>query len=123
MSSTVSSQLSSIQSISQKEKAQAYLSLLSTALSNPDPASVARDVHAILADALTASSTAGQVVQRQVLSSFADRLKEGAVADAELKKRIVEDAIGTAQSSGGAAALEEQVRQSFKALRVRIKFI
>ena len=109
MASTVSNQLSSIQSVPQKEKAQAYLALLSTALAGTDAASVARDVHAILSDALTTSSTAGQVVQRQVLSSFADRLKEGAVANTELKKRVVEDAIGTAQASGGAAALEEQV--------------
>lgn len=110
MASSISSQLTAIQSVPQKEKTQAYLNLFSTVLSSADAASVARDVHAILSDALTSSSTAGQVVQRQVLSSFAERLKEGVVGDAELKKRIVEDAIETAQASGGAAALDEQVR-------------
>ncbi|KAL5487748.1 hypothetical protein ACEPAI_5856 [Sanghuangporus weigelae] len=102
--------LSQLQNVGQKDKAQAYLTLLTEALAQSDGAAVARDVHTILQNALTESHV-GQVVQRQVLGTLADRLAGGLIKDSSLKKRVVEDAIAIAQPSGNAAAqhFEEQV--------------
>lgn len=105
------SKLAQLQTVNQKDKAQAYLSLLSDALSQEDGAAVARDVHAVLQNALTQEHV-GQVVQRQVLATLAERLAGGAVKDHALKRQILESALATAQPSGNIAAqqFEEQVR-------------
>ena len=110
-STSMDAKLSQLQSIGQKDKAQAYLSLLAEALSQSDGAAIARDVHAILQNALTQNHV-GQVVQRQVLGTLAERLASGEIKDSALKKQIVEDAIGIAQPSGNVSAqhFEEQVR-------------
>lgn len=110
-STSMDAKLSQLQSIGQKDKAQAYLSLLTESLSQSDGAAIARDVHAILQNALTQTHV-GQVVQRQVLGTLAERLASGVIRDSALKKRIVEDAIGIAQPSGNVPAqhFEEQVR-------------
>ncbi|KAH8118553.1 hypothetical protein DFH11DRAFT_1567955 [Phellopilus nigrolimitatus] len=98
--------LAQLQSISQKDKAAGYLSLLSEALAQPDAGAVARDVHAVLEAALTQDHV-GIVVGRQVLAELVSGLAGGAARDRDLKKRIVEDALAIAAPRG--VSFEEQV--------------
>ncbi|KAI5124818.1 hypothetical protein M0805_005448 [Coniferiporia weirii] len=98
--------LAQLQSISQKDKAQGYLSLLAEALAQPDPAAAARDVHTVLETALTQEHV-GLVVKRQVLGELVSSLAAGAVRDSAQKRQIVEDALAIAQRDD--VSFEEQI--------------
>lgn len=98
--------LAQLRSISQKDKSQAYLSLLSEALSQTNPRDVVRDVHTLVQTAITQDHV-GLVVGRQVLAELVKSLGEGIVSDSNAKKQIVEDTLTIAQPR--LVSFEEQV--------------
>lgn len=99
--------LSQISELSQKDKAPAFLSLLSEVLSRQDQATIAQDLH-LLVDTVVNQESVGLVVGRQVLSELVKYLGEGSIRDADLRKRVVEDTLATAQPR--IVSYEEQVR-------------
>jgi COP9 signalosome complex subunit 4 len=100
------SKLGQLTSLSQKDKGPAYLSLLSEILARPDAPSVPADLHTLV-DTVVNQDTVGLVVGRQVLSELVKILGEGAIKDAEQRKRIVEDTLATIQPR--IVSYEEQV--------------
>lgn len=98
--------LAKLQTLAQKDKSQAYTSLLLEALAQPDPAAVARDVHTLVNVVLTQDHV-GLVVGRQVLAELVKNLKEGAVKDNELRKQLIKDTLAVAQPR--LVSYEEQV--------------
>lgn len=99
--------LAKLQTLAQKDKSPAYTSLLLEAISQPDPAAVARDVHTLVNVVLTQDHV-GLVVGRQVLAELVKTLKEGAVKDNELRKQLLKDTLAVAQPR--LVSYEEQVR-------------
>ncbi|KDQ21039.1 hypothetical protein BOTBODRAFT_27058 [Botryobasidium botryosum FD-172 SS1] len=104
-------QLSTI--TAQKDKAAAYSSLLNSLLADSPPASVAADLHALV-DALVNQDHVGLVVGRQVLSELVQALADGRIADSELTKKVIEDALEVIQPrlvsfEEQAAALRKQL--------------
>ncbi|KII95157.1 hypothetical protein PLICRDRAFT_120951 [Plicaturopsis crispa FD-325 SS-3] len=98
--------LSQISELSQKDKAPAFLSLLSEVLSRQDQATIAQDLH-LLVDTVVNQESVGLVVGRQVLSELVKYLGEGSIQDSDLRKRVVEDTLATAQPR--IVSYEEQV--------------
>lgn len=100
--------LALLRSLAQKDKAQAYSTLLTDVLSNAanDPAAVGRDVHTLVETVLTQDHV-GIVVGRQILSELVKYLADGAIKDAEVKKAIVKDTLLIAQPR--LVSYEEQV--------------
>lgn len=98
--------LSQLANLSQKDKAPAYLSLLSETLTRPDPSAVASDIH-ILVDNVVNQDNAGLVVGRQVIAELVKALGGGAISDAATRKAIVEDTLDIAQTRLN--SYEEQV--------------
>lgn len=103
------SKLAQFASLSQKDKAPAYLSLLPETLSRPDSSAIAADLH-LLVDTVVNQDSVGLVVGRQVLAELVKSLGTGALKDIELRKRIVEDTLATIQPR--LTTYEEQVRMS-----------
>ncbi len=99
--------LAKLQALAQRDKSQAYTSLLLEALAQPDPSAVARDVHTLVNVVLTQDHV-GLVVGRQVLAELVKNLKEGAVKGNELRKQLIKDALAVAQPR--LVSYEEQVR-------------
>ncbi|KAH7914320.1 hypothetical protein BJ138DRAFT_1144044 [Hygrophoropsis aurantiaca] len=83
--------------LSQKDRAPAYLSLISEVLGRSDQSSIVPDLHTLV-DTVINQETVGLVIGRQVLSELVKSLASGGVSDHELRKRIVEDTLATMQS-------------------------
>jgi COP9 signalosome complex subunit 4 len=98
--------LAQFASLSQKDKAPAYLSLLPEILSRSNPSAIATDLH-LLVDTVVNQESVGLVVGRQVLSELVKSLGGGTIKDSELRKRIVEDTLATVQPR--ITSYEEQV--------------
>lgn len=99
------SKLSQISSLSQKDKGPAFIALASEILSSSGP-NVARDLQTLVATVVNQESV-GLVVGRQVLSELVKSLGEGAIQDAGVRKRVVEDTLQTIQPR--IVSYEEQV--------------
>lgn len=98
--------LAKLQTLAQKDKSQAYTSVLFEALAQTDPSAVAQDVHTLVNVVLTQDHV-GLVVGRQVLAELVKNLKEGVVKDNELRKQIIKDTLAVAQPR--LVSYEEQV--------------
>jgi hypothetical protein len=79
-------------SLAQRDKAPAYLSLLSEVLSRPDQTTISADLHTLV-DTVVNQESVGLVVARQVLAELVKQLGEGKLKDVELRKGIVEDTL------------------------------
>lgn len=97
--------LAQLASLNQRDKASAYTSLVPEILAQ-SPSSVAKEVHTLV-DHVVNQDTAGLVVARQVLSELVKGLGEGAIKDAELRRKIIEDTLETVQPR--IVSYEEQV--------------
>ncbi len=82
--------LTSISSLGQKDKAPAYSTLLRDTLSTPGSATVAADLHAFV-DAVVNQDNL--LVGRQILTEVVKFLADGAIADSDLKKAVVQDIV------------------------------
>jgi COP9 signalosome complex subunit 4 len=94
-------------SLNQKDKAPAYLSLLSEIITRPDHTTIPADLHQLV-DTVVNQESVGLVASRQVLAELVKILGENKVTDPDLRKQIVEDTlriVQTRQNSYG-----EQVR-------------
>lgn len=100
------SKLAQFASLSQKDKAPAYLSLLPEILSRSNPSAVASDLH-LLVETVVNQDSVGLVVGRQVLSELVKSLGAGSIRENELRKRVVEDTLATIQPR--IVSYEEQV--------------
>jgi COP9 signalosome complex subunit 4 len=100
------SKLAQLASLSQKDKAPAYLLLLSEIFSRINSSSIASDLHSLV-DTVVNHDNVGLVVGRQVLSDMVRMLGEGVINDSELRKRIIEDTLATIQPR--LVSYEEQV--------------
>lgn len=98
--------LAQLNSLSQKDKGPAYLTLLWEIFSNSSASDIGSNIH-IFIDYVANHETAGVIVGRQVLAELVKALGEGAITDPELRKRVVEDALATLQPR--IASYEEQV--------------
>jgi COP9 signalosome complex subunit 4 len=103
------SKLAEYASLNQKDKAPAYLSLLSEVLSRPDQNAVPADLHQLV-DTVVNQESVGLVASRQVLTELTKALEEGKVANPELRKQIVEDTLGIVQPRQN--SYDEQVWRS-----------
>jgi COP9 signalosome complex subunit 4 len=83
-------------SLNQRDKAPAYLSLLSEILARPDQTAIPADLHRLV-DTVVNEESVGLVASRQVLTELVKALSEGKVVDAELRKQIVVDTLGIVQ--------------------------
>jgi COP9 signalosome complex subunit 4 len=107
------SRLAQLFSLSQKDKGPAFLTVLSETLSRPKDATFAADIHTLV-DTVVNQESVGLVIARQVLSELVKALADGAVQDAELKKRILQDILEIVQPR--LVSYEEQVRQGSQML-------
>lgn len=98
--------LANLSKLSQKEKAPAYLSLLTEIFNKPESPSLAADLHSITQFVVN-DDGAGLVVGRQVLSELVKRTGDGTVKDNEVRRKVVEDALETIQPK--IVSYEEQV--------------
>lgn len=99
------SRLAQFAALSQKDKAPAYLSLVSETLARQDQSLIATDLHTLVE---TVAQDGGIVVGRQVLSELVRNLGTGSISDHALRKRVVEDTLATLQPR--IVSYEEQVR-------------
>ncbi|TRM67792.1 hypothetical protein BD626DRAFT_106192 [Schizophyllum amplum] len=76
--------------LGQKDKGPAFISLISQALSQPDPAT---NLHTLVNYVVNEESV-GLVAGRQVLVEVVKALADGAIPDKELRKSMVEDTLG-----------------------------
>jgi len=97
--------LTQISALTQKDKGPAFIALIPEILSQSGQ-SLAKDLHALV-DTVVNQDSVGLVVGRQVLSELVKVLGEGTIADAELRKRVVEDTLVTVQPR--IVSYEEQV--------------
>jgi hypothetical protein len=100
------SKLAQFAVLSQKDKGPAFISLLPEIITRSNQSAVAADLH-ILVNTVVNHDNVGLVVGRQVLSELVKVLGEGAIKDAELRKRVVEDTLTTVQPR--IVSYEEQV--------------
>ena len=100
------SKLAQFATLSQKDKAPAYLSLLPEILSRSNASAIATDLHSLV-DTVVNQESVGLVVGRQVLSELVRSLGAGAIKDTEVRKRIVQDTLATVQPR--ITSYEEQV--------------
>jgi COP9 signalosome complex subunit 4 len=98
------SRLTQFTTLSQKDKAPAYLSLVSEILARQDQSLIATDLH-ILVD--TVAQDGSIVVGRQVLSELVRNLSTRTISDHALRKRVVEDTLAILQPR--IVSYEEQV--------------
>jgi COP9 signalosome complex subunit 4 len=98
--------LAQFATLSQKDKAASYLSLLSETLSRKDQASIPKDLN-ILVGYVVNQDSVGLVVGRQVLSELAKSLEEGVIKDIERRKTIVQDVLNIVRPR--TVSYEEQV--------------
>ncbi|EGO01924.1 hypothetical protein SERLA73DRAFT_177559 [Serpula lacrymans var. lacrymans S7.3] len=100
------SKLVQFSSLSQKDKAPAYLSLIPEVLSQSDQPAIAANLHTLV-DTVVNQESVGLVIGRQVLSEIVKNLEAGAIPSSGLRKRIVEDTLATIQPH--IVSYEEQV--------------
>lgn len=100
------SRLAQLASLSQKDKAPAFLTVLSETFADQKGATFAADVHTLV-DTVVNQETVGLVIGRQVLSELVKNLSEGSVQDPELKKQILQDVLDIVQPR--LVSYEEQV--------------
>lgn len=98
--------LAQFSNLSQKDKGPAFISLIPQILARPEPSAIATDLHTLV-DTVVNQDNVGLVVGRQVLSEIVKVLREGAIHDADLRKRVVEDTLATVQPR--IVSYEEQV--------------
>jgi len=79
--------------LTQKDKAPAYLSLVSEIIALHDHSLIAADLHTLVETVVQD----GGIVGRQVLSELVRDLNTGSIADHALRKRVVEDTLTTLQ--------------------------
>lgn len=101
--------LAQLANLSQKDKAPAFLSLLSEVLSRPDQTTLAPHLHTLV-DTVVNQESVGLVVGRQVLSELVKALGESSIPDVELRKAIVQDTLAIAQTRIN--SYEEQVSRA-----------
>jgi COP9 signalosome complex subunit 4 len=89
--------LAEFASLNQKDKAPAYLSLLSDILARPDQALIPADLHRLV-DTVVNQESVGLVASRQVLAELVKSLDEKKIADANLRKQIIEDTLQIIQT-------------------------
>lgn len=99
------SRLTQFAALNQKDKAPAYLSLVSEILTRQDQSLIAPDLHTLVE---TVVQDVGIVVGRQVLSELVRNLGTGSISDHNLRKRIVKETLNTLQPR--IVSYEEQVR-------------
>ncbi|KAF4619230.1 hypothetical protein D9613_005047 [Agrocybe pediades] len=97
--------LTQIFALSQKDKAPALISLIPEILSQSGP-SLVQDLHTLV-DAAVNQDSIGLVAGRQLLSEVVKVLGEGAISDAQLRRRVVEDTLAIVQPK--LVSYEEQV--------------
>jgi COP9 signalosome complex subunit 4 len=102
---TMDQTIAQLENLNQKDKAPAYLSLLSDILKR-DQSSIAADLHTLV-NTVVNNESVGLVVSRQVLSELVKGLGEGIVQDSDIRKQIVEDTLSIV--SPRLNAYEEQV--------------
>lgn len=100
------SRLAQLASLSQKDKAPAFLTVLSETFADQQSTTFSADFHTLL-DTVVNQESVGLVIGRQVLSELAKNLSEGTIQDPELKKRILQDALDIVQPR--LVSYEEQV--------------
>lgn len=98
--------LAQLRTLSQKDKAPAYILLLTQTLDQANGAALVSEIHKLV-DALVAQDHAGLVVARQVLAELVKNLNEGTIKNREVKKQIVKDTLTIAQPR--LVSYEEQV--------------
>jgi len=98
------SRLAQFTALSQKDKAPAYLSLVSEILARQDQSVIASDLHTLVE---TVVQDGGIVVGRQVLSELVRNLGTGSISNHDLRKRVVEETLATLQPR--IVSYEEQV--------------
>jgi COP9 signalosome complex subunit 4 len=94
---TMDQKLAEFASLNQKDKAPAYLSLLSDILARPDQALIPADLHRLV-DTVVNQESVGLVASRQVLAELVKSLDEKKIADANLRKQIIEDTLQIIQT-------------------------
>jgi COP9 signalosome complex subunit 4 len=99
--------LGQLASLSQKDKAPAFLTVLSETFGNQKSSTFPADLHTLL-DTVVNQESVGLVIGRQVLSEFVKNLSDGAVQDPILKKQILQDSLNIVQPR--LVSYEEQVR-------------
>ncbi|KAL4241983.1 26S Proteasome non-ATPase regulatory subunit 12/COP9 signalosome complex subunit 4 [Abortiporus biennis] len=99
------SRFAQIASLAQKDRAPAYISILTDLYARPDQTTLAADIHALVENVLQES--VGIVVARQVLAELVKSLGDGTVKDSTMRKRIVEETLELIQP--GLVSYEEQV--------------
>jgi COP9 signalosome complex subunit 4 len=99
--------LAEFASLNQKDKAPAYLSLLSEILARPDQNVIPADLHRLV-DTVVNQESVGLVASRQVLAELVKSLDEKKIVDAELRKQIIEDTLRIIQTRQN--SYDEQVR-------------
>lgn len=100
------STLTQFSALSQKDKAAAYLSLLSDILSRPDQSTIPRDLNTLVNHVLNQDSV-GLVVGRQVLSELVKALEEGTIRDKRVRKTVVQETLSAVRPR--IVSYEEQV--------------
>jgi len=98
-------QLAHLSTLSSKDQASGYLSLLSEILSSSDVSTLPKNVH-LLVDHVTQDHV-NIVVGRPVLAELVKTLEEKKVSDRELRKTIVDDCLNIIQPR--ITRFEEQV--------------
>jgi COP9 signalosome complex subunit 4 len=98
--------LTQLSSLSQKDKAPAFLTVLSDTFADTKSANFAPDLHTLV-DTVVNQDSVGLVIGRQVISELVKSLSEGAVQDPELKKQILQDTLDIVQPR--LVSYEEQV--------------
>lgn len=86
------SRLAQCAALGQKDKAQAYISVLSDIFSRQDDNQAAQDIHSLV-DHIVHQDSSTHVAGRQVLSELAKLLGGGAIKDDDLRKAVVNDSI------------------------------
>ncbi|KIK68131.1 hypothetical protein GYMLUDRAFT_36968 [Collybiopsis luxurians FD-317 M1] len=92
--------------LGQKDKGPAFISLIHEILSRTDLSTVPHDIQALVGFVVNQDSV-GLVVGRQVLSELVRMIGEGSISDIEIRKRVVQETIDTAQPK--IVSYEEQV--------------
>lgn len=104
---TIDKKLAQLRNASQKDKAQAYISLLEESISQKDSSRVSRDIHSLMQEVLSQDQVP-IIVGRQVLTELAKTLSEDVVKDSDTKMDIIKDTLAIAQPR--LVSYEEQVR-------------
>ncbi|KAG9218909.1 hypothetical protein CCMSSC00406_0000977 [Pleurotus cornucopiae] len=86
------SRLAQCAALGQKDKTQAYISVLSDIFSRQDDNQAAQDIHSLV-DHIVHQDSSTHVAGRQVLSELAKLLGGGAIKDDDLRKAVVNDSI------------------------------